>query len=593
MTRTQKYYFVNDILIHIAFVIWASLAVFFYQERIFSDSGYYLSKVVHYETFWVELNRFILVFSQWLPLLFVKFGLSMKTVLIAYSIGHVFFFYCIYSIARFGYKNHQAVWMLLLVQTVGILYGFCAPEFEFYYGVGFLILWFVIFQHDPDSLKSMTIQILLLFFVITSHQISAMLFGGAILLHFSRHQWKYWKQYTILISFVFVCLVLKKIYAHSYDQQKMEMFLKMVSSYQFEDGFFERLISFSWEYYKELWALVLFTIVMYFRQKKHFTLVVYLLFIALMHYVVVLTYPAIKHSRYQEQCYFPLIVVGCFPFIMDLKNRMRIRWQYICSFGVFFLIVYRFVFISIAIDPYVHRISYMHRVIEAAQKIKGHKFIARESWWNPRFADMTFGIGMETMLLSAIDPSRKTIQIIRDNEWEWGNNSIAKTLQDTNLYLFTYRSFYDGKDTVYHHSNANPKYYNFPPGPYRNLNGNVQLADSLSQLKDIKIKTYISRTYKTNSVADVLIKISNNSSIPLNSEQFRIAFHWWKNGEVIQWDGQRNYIEMDLSVKQEYYQYISVKMPSAAGRYELQVDLVDDNSLGWLGYKSKVPVIVY
>lgn len=592
-SKEQKLNKINDILTHLSFGIWAVMALWFFQERLYSDTGFYLAKVVHYESFWVELNRFILVFSEWIPLLLIKLGASMKTVLLGYSLGHVLFFYVVYLVARYYYQHYEAGWALLAIQTIGIAYGFCAPGFEFYYGAALLILWAVLLNRDPDSTKSIVLQIILLFFVITSHQITALLFGAIILLHFAEHRWTYWKQYLILFAFVIFLLVVKKLYAHTYDQQKMEMFVQMLTTYQFPEGFGVQFLKFLWEHYKEILFVIFTSTILYLYQKRYFIAFCYISLLAITQYIVLLTYPSLDHSRYQEQCYFPLVFVACFPLFMDIKTRLEHKLKWAVMLAFFGLITYRFFAISVAIEPFTHRVNYMHRVIEAAQKIEGNKFIAHEEWWNPSFGGMSFTIGMESMLLSALDKNRKTIQIIRDSEWVWEDSANIKTLQNTNLYMNTYRSFYDRTDSIYQHKDANTRFFNFPAGKYRFLNGQVPRIDSPTLFKGaMNIKTFPASSYKKQKQANILIHLTTNKQA-INSEQVKLAYHWWKDGKVVVWDGIRTPLEFDLQANSEYYQYVLVNLPDESGEYELQVDAVDDSGgIGWLNSDAKVLIKV-
>ena len=66
---------------HLFFVVTAVMAAVFFRERIQSDSAYYLFHVVDTENFRIEHQRYILAFSQFLPLIGVKLGLGMKAVM--------------------------------------------------------------------------------------------------------------------------------------------------------------------------------------------------------------------------------------------------------------------------------------------------------------------------------------------------------------------------------------------------------------------------------------------------------------------------------------------------------------------------------
>jgi len=592
---SEKYYLVNDILTHIAFGIWAILALWFFQERLYSDAGFFISKVVHYESFWMELNRFMRVFSQWLPLTFIKLNFSLKTVLLAYSFGHVLFFYIMFLIGRYRWGNHQIGWLLILTQTVGILHGFCAPGYELYYVTAFLALFAIILNTNDFSRRNIIYLLLLVVTMVVNYQLVIFMIGGVLLLHFAEHKLKYWKQYALISGTIVACFIFKQtLTAHSYEVAKMDNFILNLTtrSYGWEE-YIKPLISFYGKYYKELWLIVLVTLVLYFRERRYYTAIGYFLFVVLTQYIVALTYPGIQHSRYQEQCYYPLIFVACFPLVMELKNRAIPKLKWGISIALFGLIVYRFMAISTAIEPFTHRVNYMHRVIEAGQEMDGNKFIMHDDWYNPMYGGLSWTLGMESMLLSGLNPDRKTIHIIREWDWGWKESAMAKTLQDTNLYMFTFRSFYDRIDSVYHHKDVNSKYFNFPAGKYRYLNGRAPQLTSMDQLREaLMIKTYPKGAYKAALPANILIKLTNRSKLPLNSDQIKIAYHWWKDGKMVHWEGHRNHLELDLLPNKEYYQYIMVVMPPEPGQYELQVDPIAGEVLGWMNYNQRVPITV-
>ncbi len=593
MKSSRKYILINDLLTHLSYGIWAFLALWFFQERLYSDAGFFISKVVHYESFWMELNRFMRVFSQWLPLVCIKLNLDLKTVLLAYSLGHVLFFYAVFLFGRYRLKNHFIGWLLILTQTVGILWGFCAPGYELYYVTAFLAVFAVVLNKNEFSPKNIVFLFLLIITMVVNYQLIIFMVAGIVLLHFEKHKFKYLKLYAFIAFSVLACFVFKQsLTAHSYEVAKMENFILNLTSRSYGwNDYILPLLSFYYQYYLELGFIACLTFALYLKDKKYLMAVSYLLFLLLTQYIIALTYPGIRHSRYQEQCFYPLIFVTCFPLLMDLKNKFSPRAKWILTFSLFSLVVYRFVAISVNIKPFTHRVDYMHRIIMAGQKMEGNKFIMKEDWWNPLFAGTSFTLGMESMLISGLDPDRKTIHIIRDTEWYASRN--AETLNNPNLYMFTYRSFYDRTDSIYNHKSVNSKYFDFPPGKYRFLNGNAPPVDSISYLhKNLNIKTYTQGHYTVGSQANVLIKLINEDTLSLNSAQIKIGYHWWKDGKIVFWEGIRNHLEIDLLPKEEYYQYIMVQMPPEPGNYELQVDPIAGDSLGWMNFNRRVSVIV-
>lgn len=596
MKQSPKYYLVNDLLTHLAFIVWAVLAFYFFQERLYSDTGFYIAKVVHYGCFWVDLDRFVLVFSQWLPLLCLKLGCSLQVVLVAYSVGHVLFFYGIYWIGRYVWQNHEIGWFLLLIQTVGILHGFCTPGFELYYASAFLALFSVILNTNDFSLKNQIYLFLLTGIMVTSHQIIIFMGLAVVCLHGVSYRFEYWKQYLGILGLIVFYLGIKQtLTPYRYEAAKMEQFILNLTTRAYTwENYIKPLWIFYGQYYKELVVIALLSLLFYIKKKQYSIALGYLLFLCLIQYIIALTYPSIQHSRYQEQCFFPLIFVVCFPLVMDIKKQLLGKWKWSITLGIFALVCYRFLLISVAIEPFTHRVNYMHRIIEAGQKMEGNKFIAYESWWNETFGGMSFTMGMESILLSGLNPKQKTIQIIRDTEWLWQDSANVHTLQDTNLYMFTYRSFYDRRDSIYKHSEIDTQYFNFPPGKYRYLNGYAPLVDSIQQLKNaLTIETYPEPAYAANETANILIALTNHSAQPINSHQIRVAYHWWKDGKIVHWEGHRNALELDLLAKDKYRQYIMVIMPSEVGDYELQVDVIAGKKLGWMHYPKRVPIKIY
>ena len=164
--NSRKNVIALDLLVHSGFLVWAVMAYIYFQERIYADAGFFVAKVIHYESFWVELNRYARVFSQWLPLLAIKSGAPLKTVLILFSLCPVIFFYSIFLISRYWLKNHQVGWMLLSMCTIGISFGFATQGFELYYCAALLLILHVVLQRNPWSLKTGFLMAAIIVFIV-------------------------------------------------------------------------------------------------------------------------------------------------------------------------------------------------------------------------------------------------------------------------------------------------------------------------------------------------------------------------------------------------------------------------------------------
>ena len=211
--------------------------------------------------------------------------------------------------------------------------------------------------------------------------------------------------------------------------------------------------------------------------------------------------------------------------------------------------------------------------------------------WNPLFGGTSFTLGMESMLISALSPTRKTIQIIRDSEWDSGAN--ARLLQDSSMYMFSFRSFYDRLDSMHLHKEVNTRYFDFPAGRYQYLSGGAEPLQTIQTLQqNLSIKTYVPRPCKAGEQINFLIKMNNLGKKALSGTQIKIGYHWWKEGKIVHWESYRNPLEIDLQPLSTYYQYVLIDIPKEKGNYELQIDPIAGDSLGWMQYDRRVPVLV-
>ena len=79
------------------------------------------------------------------------------------------------------------------------------------------------------------------------------------------------------------------------------------------------------------------------------------------------------------------------------------------------------------------------------------------------------------------------------------------------------------------------------------------------------------------------VLIKNGADVPLPSHldhQLFISYHWLQDGEIVQWDGIRTPLEVD--VWHEFVQEIKVATPNKPGIYEIQFDVVIEGKQ-WLG----------
>ena len=427
----------NNIIEHVLFIVLGVSAIYFFEERLLADSSYYIFKVIDNESFWVEHNRFILFFSQFIPLIGVKIGLTLKIVLYLYSIGHIIFFYGIFLLARYYYKNIQAGILLLLLQTLGIMSGFFVPMFELYYSAGLLVLFSTILYYS-DKKSDLVVLIILSFFILTGHPYASILLLLVLILHAIEYKAKFIKSYIFFFAFIVGVFIFKKLTASEYEQGKTTAFINNLVGANYDMNYLKSLSVFLYKYYKELLLMELLIIIVLAtsRQFLKLSLIVAAFFGVLA--IINISYYGFEHSRYQEQVYFSLSFVVAYPFVIYLINNKNIYSKIIFSLLAFVIICIRIYGIWIDGQSFTLRVNEIKSNIEYVTPMSGSKFvIEKESLdYNPNWS-----YPIETLLLSSYD-NNKSVTICTDEDYNYKDN---KTKISPSQYLFRRWEIFDVK----------------------------------------------------------------------------------------------------------------------------------------------------
>src|SRR5688500_6624249 len=94
------------ILGHLSLIITAILAIYFFKERVlFVDPGQQLFEMINEQNFKVFVGRHSMMINQTIPLIGIKMGLSLKTLMILYSISFVIIYYLCFLLSVYKFKN--------------------------------------------------------------------------------------------------------------------------------------------------------------------------------------------------------------------------------------------------------------------------------------------------------------------------------------------------------------------------------------------------------------------------------------------------------------------------------------------------------
>ena len=130
---------------HVTFLFYLLFTLLCYRERLLNcDAAYYTFHVINYEEFFVKHQRYISYFTQWLPLLVIKLGGSLKASMLAYSTVFGLWFYSLYLIAAHVWKNPKGGLYIAFSLFLTMRYKHYAGHTEITFAIAvaaFLMAW--------------------------------------------------------------------------------------------------------------------------------------------------------------------------------------------------------------------------------------------------------------------------------------------------------------------------------------------------------------------------------------------------------------------------------------------------------------------
>ncbi len=577
---------VNRLVPHVPWFILIALSVYLYKERIFADSGFYVSQFINNQFFWIECQRVVLAISQILPLAAVWLGLHMKYVLILYSLSHVLFFYGLFLFVYYGLRDRRSGLLIILAQTVGIMYSFFTPMFELYYGVPLLLTFYAIWRLNIRASMVVLILLVLEVLILLSHPLAFLLFPYLILFDFSRKKPRPVALYLWLLIVMVGVLVLKAYTLCPYETGKLSWQFDYSSNKQMlqllNPEFYLSLGKFMLRYYAEVLIALIIVLGMYIYRKDWFRLLLVAGTFAGYLFLVFSVY-TIDHSRYMEQVMFPLVPIVFMPLIYGFPKEPRPGLQNISVLLISGLIAYRLIIIYTGSDLFTARTRQMENLIDSARQMGGSKFIVSEKNVDRGYTQLNWSYPLESMLLSSIDGDDLTVTLIPEEDYYYEGNNTKMGPQE-----FLFRKW-----EIKEHSWLNSRYLHLDPGAYRTLcDSNDQ--QNLEQITGkLSIQVNARNFYQSLDTVWVQVKIINNGTEPLKAgrgDKLFLSYFWMQGNDYLDWNGILTPLETD--VVRSLSQDVRVAIPNVKGRLKLKVDMVTSERM-WLGINASDEVLVY
>jgi hypothetical protein len=410
---------------HLFFFLYTSLSLLFFQERLSFDAAHYLYEIVTTKTFFIAHGRFIGVVSQFLPLLGSMMHLSLLNIIKLYSFNDVLYYYLLFILIIFKYKEPSAALMLILTLCLSVKFTFYCPVSELLQGMALLPLLYSMLKHPKK--QPYYFIVLILFLLITSHPLT--FFPTAFMLFAMNKNEGQNISFNRLYFFFILFMILKFTTLDKYDFQKTYypvVFNDYSTISNLRDVnylllFLKMLI----RDFSLLILMFLFTLISLFSTKDFRRMIIWLSGVFGFLLIIISTHRFTGLSNYSERMLLPLSVLVIIPF-SEAFFSSRIVVQRIGFLLITAIILFRLEIIHLAAKPYTLRIELISTLINQAKELNLSKVIIDDDKVEQASFAMTgWCYPIESIILSSVDSNTCTVSLALKKEHIQKNRELG------------------------------------------------------------------------------------------------------------------------------------------------------------------------
>ncbi len=352
--------------------------------------------------------------------------------------------------------------VITLLSFCGLRESVYTPQFELYYGLGFLVLFMVLFQKWTHEKMPGFLRVCKLIFVaimtVSSHPMALILLFFAVFIYALSISKFYPKIWIGIFIFLLVYYFWKKFTASEYESGKFAWYWLNIKNGEiwsvFKPARIGTGVNLLVKFYNDVLLLLIGISILLMHQKQYRVLFIYLFcFVFFLLSVWMIYSPSQSIDRYLEQIYYPMVFAVFIPLLfMERLKR-----------GLLFLLVYTLIFRTTSIyesyQKFALRTEKMDQLITEASNIKWQKeqrfIVYKKNMGEDAYNQANWSYGFETMMRSAITKGYP-ISITKDEDYFASkNDSMLKAGE----YLFTFWS-------IENTSTLNPYYFKMKAGHY-------------------------------------------------------------------------------------------------------------------------------
>jgi len=537
----------KTLLLHGVFGLMLVMAWYYFKERLYADSAYYIFHSIDSGSFVTANQRIVLAISEIISLAFYYLGANLHTILVTWSVSHVLFYYLLFIIVYHFHKNEAAGIAIVLLQVIGQVWLYYSPMLEICYGAALLVVFNVLLEEKKFTVQRWFWLIFLEILVLTSHPENFVLFFFVMMNDIIRNGFKK-KVHITFFALLIACIIFKSMFISEYEGGKLGFMLDPKQNHLYENlwnkNYMIDVFRIFMEHYQILFLfLILVTATMVLRRRWK---MMFLLYFCTAGLIVLInaTNPAREYSRYNESLYYPLVGLLTLVFVNEFYKLLPYKARMAAFAGVLCIALVHLNEIKKNGDYLKLRTFQIESIIQSTRELGLKKSMvemenAEKNRW---FLNWSYPI--ETLLLSSLSGPAQTVSVMSDEDYDYRDTTIELTPQRFMLRRWEIRE--DG-DLL--------PFFNLKTGEYVSLN-NADSGITEAQLKGkISLTMHAEKSLEAYSRIFLPVEISNNSgkkipSLPITQNFFRVEVNNGDQTSSID-------IPIDIDIDDHYTEVVS------------------------------------
>ncbi|MCL2247273.1 MAG: hypothetical protein FWC10_09240 [Lentimicrobiaceae bacterium] len=462
----------KDLLVgHGTFIILLIFSVIFVNERVlFIDSAYQLFEMIQRCGFQQNVRRYSMFLAELLPLLAIKLQLSLKIVVLFYSVSFTLIAYGFWALTTYVLKNRY-VGIIMLFTMIGMRHTFfhtISETFQLMFFAAFLYAWL-----NSRFAKRITVAGKSLYYFVALFMMTLCTFIHPVALFFLVFILGIYilnKNYTIsqktLITLITIGIVILKFatvvqgsHDTDYNMGIREFLGYCLHIYRIRstEWFFIRLIDFYWAP-----VLLLVLALIYYRRKKQYLNFWFFLGFNLSFLIITLVlYHNPDSAIGRERSFLPLMFFCGVPFMRDVFPNISLKQHKAFYITLTCLLCIGFVKIAIAAIPYSKRINKIEEIVAFANQENQKKLVMDREASNAIIPFFNWATGFESMMYSAMMDKNSTVNFYIEEDLDT-HRTNANFLNEDIFLAVPWWTFWEI-------SYLNPHYFTLPKQPAKEL----------------------------------------------------------------------------------------------------------------------------